>query len=76
MTIAAKNSLGVFAECPQCHHGITHGFQVCQHCGHRVTAVQQQALRRTLAKNFFRYMMLAGCVMTLVVVAAYQWLPG
>jgi hypothetical protein len=51
MTIAAKNSLGVFAECPHCHHSIQHGFQSCGHCGHTVSAAEQQALRNTLKKN-------------------------
>ena len=76
MTIAAKNSLGVFAACPQCHHAINHGFQVCQSCGHTVSAEQQQALRQTLAKNFLRYILGAGCVITLVIAAANQWLTG
>ncbi len=74
MTIAAKNSLGVFAECPHCHGSIQHGFQICQHCGHAVSAEQQQALRQTLANNFFRYALIAGSFIALSIAAANQWL--
>ena len=51
MNIAAKNSLGVFAECPRCHCAIQHGFQVCGSCGHTVSAQEQQALRNRLKRN-------------------------
>lgn len=50
-TIAARNSLGVFAECPHCHASIRHGFQVCGNCGHPVSAQEQQALRNLLKKS-------------------------
>ncbi len=73
MNIAAEDSLGVFAECPQCHRSIQHGFQVCGHCGHRVTADQQQVLRENLGKHFLRYALVAGGIITLVVAAANQW---
>jgi len=51
MSIAAKHSLGVFAECPHCHRSIQHGFQICGSCGHTVSAAEQQALRDTLKKH-------------------------
>jgi hypothetical protein len=67
MTIAAKNSLGVFAECPHCHHSIQHGFQVCGHCGFTVSAEEQQALRNLLKKNvavnFLVFVVVLGVVL-------------
>lgn len=55
MNIAAKHSLGVFAECPHCHSSIQHGFQVCASCGHTVSAEEQQALRNLLKRNVVRH---------------------
>ena len=55
MNIAAKNGLGVFAECPHCHHAMQHGFQVCGTCGHTVSAGEQQALRNLLKRNVARH---------------------
>lgn len=49
--ISAKNSLGVFAECPHCHSPIQHGFQICGDCGHPVSAAEQQMLRNLLKKS-------------------------
>ncbi|ARN73953.1 hypothetical protein [Oceanicoccus sagamiensis] len=74
LSIAAKGSYGVFAECPRCHRSIPHGFQICNHCGHGVTADQQQALRQRLATHFFGYLLMAGSMIILVVLAANQWL--
>lgn len=67
MNIAAKNSLGVFAECPRCHCAIQHGFQICGSCGYTVSAEQQQALRNMLKKNvsrqFFVFVISLGLIL-------------
>ena len=72
MTIAAKHSLGVFAECPMCHHSIQHGFQVCGHCGHTVSAEQQQALRNLLKKNVAVNFLVFVVVLSVVLGGVYK----
>ena len=73
MSIEAKGSSGVFAECPNCHTFIMHGFQICQKCGHVVSAEQQQALRNSLKKSFASFVIIAvGCI-SVVLYVAYQY---
>lgn len=55
MTIEAKNSNSVYAECPECHSTIKHGFQVCSSCGHMVSADEQDDLRRALRNNVIKF---------------------
>jgi len=55
MGIEAKGSFGLYAECPHCHHSIRHGFQVCQECGHTVTAEQQKAMQILWLKNLAKF---------------------
>lgn len=69
--IAAKGSQGSFAVCPRCQHNIAHGFQICQHCGHSVTADQQRALQKTLRNH-----MLRAFVVGLVIIAAVYGLAA
>lgn len=59
MNIAARGSKGVFAECPQCHSVMSHGFQVCQSCGHTVGPAEQAGLQKLLAKNVLLFAGLA-----------------
>ncbi len=59
MNISAKESRGVFAECPKCHSFISHGFQVCQTCGYAVSAKEQAGLQKLLAKNILLFSALA-----------------
>ncbi|HSB94922.1 MAG TPA: hypothetical protein VLC91_00625 [Spongiibacteraceae bacterium] len=73
MSIAAKNSLGVFAECPRCHHALQHGFQVCTNCGHTVSAAEQQALRNTLKKNVSLNFLLFVATLSIVFVGIYKF---
>lgn len=61
MNIAAKGSAGVFAEYPKSHTSMAHGFQVCQACGHTVSAREQIGLQKLLAKNVVLF-----CVVSLV----------
>jgi methionyl-tRNA synthetase len=72
MNIAAKNSLGVFAECPHCHCAMQHGFQVCGSCGHTVTAEEQQALRNMLKRNVARHFLVFVALMGVGLVVAYR----
>jgi uncharacterized paraquat-inducible protein A len=74
MSIAAKGSSGVFAECPHCHASIRHGFQVCQHCGATVSAQQQSALQRLLAKNVLTFAAVALTVFAGALYVAYQYI--
>ncbi len=74
MTIAAKNSLGVFAECPRCHCAIQHGFQVCGSCGYTVSAAEQQALRNMLKRNVARHFLVFVVLMGIGLAAAYRLL--
>jgi len=55
MGIEAKGSFGLYAECPHCHHSIRHGFQVCQGCGHTVTAEEQKAMQLLWLKNLAKF---------------------
>jgi predicted nucleic acid-binding Zn ribbon protein len=73
MSIEAKGSKGVFAECPNCHASISHGFQVCQKCGHTVSAAEQQELRNSLKKNFARFAIIAFCCIAVVLYVTYQY---
>jgi methionyl-tRNA synthetase len=68
MNIAAKDSLGVFAECPRCHSSMQHGFQVCSSCGHTVSAEEQQALRNMLKKNVTRHFFIFVVALSVVLV--------
>lgn len=72
MNIAAKNSLGVFAECPRCHSSIQHGFQVCGSCGYTVSAEDQQALRNSLKKNVSRHFLIFVVATGFVLAGAYK----
>jgi predicted nucleic acid-binding Zn ribbon protein len=72
MTIAAKDSLGVFAECPHCHHSLQHGFQVCTHCGDTVSAEEQQALRNQLKKNVALSFLVFVVVLSVVLGGVYK----
>lgn len=72
MNIAARDSHGVLAECPQCHSSIAHGFQVCANCGHTVSADQQQALRNTLKRNVSRQFLVFVVALGVVLLAAYK----
>lgn len=72
MSIAAHNSLGVFAECPHCHHSIQHGFQVCAHCGHTVSAAEQQALRNLLKKNVALNFLVFVAALSVILVGVYK----
>lgn len=74
MDIAAKNSLGVFAECPHCHHAMQHGFQVCDHCGHTVSAREQQALRNQLKRHVARHFAMLVLVIGACLMVAYRLL--
>jgi uncharacterized paraquat-inducible protein A len=73
MTIAAKNSLGVFAECPHCHHSMQHGFQVCGHCGFTVSAEQQQALRNVLKKNVAVSFLIFVAALSIIFASIYKY---
>jgi len=71
--ISAPGSLGVYAECPYCHAAIFHGFQVCQSCGHAVSAPQQAALQRRLLGNYGKALVIGvGLLITALVLA--NWL--
>ena len=71
-SVAAEHSAGVWAECPQCHASICHGFQVCQSCGHVLAADEQQLLRSTLRKHVGRFVLLAGALAAALMWAAYS----
>ena len=74
MSIAAKGSSGVFAECPHCHASIMHGFQLCSKCGRAVDAEQQQELRTTLGKNFAIFAVTSAfCIMSVLYIS-YQYI--
>ncbi len=66
MSIEAKNSNSVYAECPKCHSTITHGFQMCSNCGHMVSASEQVELRRGLRNNVIKFFTTSGLVVSLV----------
>ncbi|MDZ7928320.1 MAG: hypothetical protein U5L46_15260 [Agrobacterium sp.] len=70
MGIEAKGSSGTYAECPECHHVINHGFQVCQSCGHTVSAEEQSAMQKLLIANVFRF----AFVTTIVFALAFYFL--
>ena len=55
MGIEAKGSYGLVAECPTCHSAICHGFQVCQTCGHTVSAEEQKALQLLWLGNLAKF---------------------
>jgi methionyl-tRNA synthetase len=74
MNIAARNSLGVFAECPHCHSSIQHGFQVCGSCGHTVSAEEQQALRNMLKRNVARHFAILVLAIGATLAVAYRLL--
>ena len=69
MGIEAKGSFGLYAECPHCHHSMRHGFQVCQECGHTVTAEEQKAMQILWLKNLGKFF-----IMGLVVFSAAFYL--
>jgi uncharacterized protein (DUF983 family) len=69
MSIAAKESAGIFAECPKCHSSIGHGFQVCQSCGYTVSAKEQVGLQKLLAKNVVLF-----CVVSLLLFSGVLFL--
>ena len=55
-------SKGVWAKCPQCNHAILHGFQVCDQCGHALSAREQQSVRNTLKLNVLKFSLVAALV--------------
>jgi len=63
---------GVWAECSQCHRAVWHGFQVCQHCGHIVTADQQTLVRHTLKVNAWKFLAVAFFLYTVLFVISYS----
>lgn len=69
--ILPPRSAGVWLECAECHRAISHGFQVCQHCGHVVSAEEQQRLRTTLRNNVSRYGLIAAIVFSTLFYFAY-----
>lgn len=74
MNISANGSRGVFAECPQCHSSISHGFQVCQSCGYTVGAREQAGLQKLLAKNVLLFSALALLSFVGIFSVAYRYL--
>ena len=65
MGIEAKGSHGIFAECPNCHHSIPHGFQVCQECGHIISASEQAAMQVLWLKTLLKSVVVIGCLIGL-----------
>ncbi|MGR6874107.1 hypothetical protein ACU6U9_17775 [Pseudomonas sp. HK3] len=70
MTIKSKDDMGVCAECPNCHAVIMHGFQVCQECGHLVSAEDQQTLKDSLKNNVVSFMIVAVFCIALIIYVA------
>lgn len=74
--IAAKGSHGSYGVCPVCQHNMAHGFQVCQHCGHSVTAAQQIALQKKLRGHLVRALVVGLLIIAAVYGFAELWLAG
>ena len=64
-------SNGVWAKCPVCHHAILHGFQVCDKCGHALSAKEQQSVRNALKINVLRFSIVAVVVFFIAMYIVY-----
>ena len=65
-------SEGVFAECPECHHSIRHGFQICGNCGYQLTADEQQFIGSVLNKRLLNFVISAAVIAASISVVAIE----